>query len=283
MAGKPWYNNGVIEIQKGSDEIIPDGFVRGRLPVSDLARYNQHQAYINKSPEQKELENQKRSATLKQNYASKSQETKDRIIQKRKDTMNNRSEEEKIKWAKNISNSTLGKNKGKIPWNKGLTKETDERVLKNAEHTAETTRDNVIQKIKDDPEYFNRWRHHINDIMRTNNTFNTSSPEDNYYKELINKYGEEDVIRWYSDERYPFVCDFYIPSEDLFIELNKHWTHGGHPFDETNLDDIYQLEQWQEKAETSKYYKNAIYTWTMLDTKKQEYAKKNNLNYRVIY
>ena len=52
---------------------------------------------------------------------------------------------------------------------------------------------------------------------------------------------------------------------------------------ENNLDDIYKFEQWQEKAETSAYYKNAIYTWTDLDVRKQKCAKENNLNYKVIY
>ena len=31
MAGKPWYNNGIKEIQVGTNEPVPDGFVRGRL------------------------------------------------------------------------------------------------------------------------------------------------------------------------------------------------------------------------------------------------------------
>ena len=97
------------------------------------------------------------------------------------------------------------------------------------------------------------------------------------------KYGEDDVIRQYRDDRYPFDCDFYIPSEDLFIEINKHWTHGGKPFDELDLNDISKLEDWQERAKTSRFYKNAIYVWTNLDVRKQKCAKENNLNYKVIY
>jgi len=33
------------------------------------------------------------------------------------------------------------------------------------------------------------------------------------------------------------MCDFYIPSEDLFIELNRHWSHGGHFYDPNNIED----------------------------------------------
>jgi len=51
--------------------------------------------------------------------------------------------------------------------------------------------------------------------------------EDNYYDELIAIYGANDIIRGYRDIRYSnngykFQCDFYIKSEDLFIECNFH-------------------------------------------------------------
>ena len=118
---------------------------------------------------------------------------------------------------------------------------------------------------------------------KINHSFNISNPENQMYKDLCQQYGENNVTRQYRDERYPFVCDFYIPSEDLFIEYNGTWTHGGHPFDSMNLDDIYTLEQWKEKAVEHPYYQSAIYTWTDLDVRKQKIAKENNLNYVVIY
>ena len=47
---------------------------------------------------------------------------------------------------------------------------------------------------------------------------------------------------------------------------------------------IYNVNfDWQEKAKTSQFYQNAINTWTIRDVKKQEYAKKYNLNYKIIY
>ena len=45
----------------------------------------------------------------------------------------------------NISNK-VGRKKGCIPWNKGLTKETDERVRKNSEKIHKTMRENDIYK-----------------------------------------------------------------------------------------------------------------------------------------
>ncbi len=118
---------------------------------------------------------------------------------------------------------------------------------------------------------------------RKNGTFNTSSQEERFYVKLCEKYGSDDVIRQYKDKRYPFMCDFYIKSLDLFVELNISWTHGGHPFDSENQADNEMLLKWQEKAKTSKYYKNAITTWTIRDVAKITTAKANKLNYITYY
>ena len=44
MAGKPWYNNGIEEIQVGNTEAIPDGYIKGRKPLTP----EQKQIKINK-------------------------------------------------------------------------------------------------------------------------------------------------------------------------------------------------------------------------------------------
>lgn len=76
-----------------------------------------------------------------------------------------------------------------------------------------------------------------------NHTFNTSQPEEEYYKLLCDKYGQLNIVRQYKDQRYPFNCDFYIKSEDTFIELNLFPTHYTEPFDETNEEHLILLEQ----------------------------------------
>ena len=63
----------------------------------------------------------------------------------------------------------------------------------------------------------------------------------------------------------------------MFIECQYYWTHGGHPYNKEN--DKEKFELWKEKAKTSKYYQNAINTWTIRDVNKREIANKNNLNY----
>ena len=118
---------------------------------------------------------------------------------------------------------------------------------------------------------------------KKNNSFNTSKPEEELYKSLLEQYNEKTILRRYKEERYPFYCDFYIVEDDLFIELNAHWTHGGKPFNPNDEECQKKLAVWEEKAKQSKFYENAIKTWTERDVKKQQIAKENNLNYKVIY
>lgn len=55
---------------------------------------------------------------------------------------------------------------------------------------------------------------------RRNGTFNSSKPEELFYEALIEKFGADNIVRQYKCASYPFNCDFYVKSRDLFIELN---------------------------------------------------------------
>ena len=121
------------------------------------------------------------------------------------------------------------------------------------------------------------------ETKRKNKSFNTSKPEIIYKKLLEDIFGVDNIVYQYKTDKYPFVTDFYIKSLDLYIELNFHWTHGLHPFNENALEDIVLLNKWEEKAKISNFYKKAIDTWTIRDTKKLQFAINNNLNYLVIY
>lgn len=114
---------------------------------------------------------------------------------------------------------------------------------------------------------------------RKNGTFNTSKQEEDAYNLLHFMYPH--LIRQYKSEVYPFCCDFYDPMSNAYIECNFSWTHGGHWFDATNENDIAKAEFMRSKH--SKYYDNAIETWTVRDVKKKEYAEKNELNYLVFW
>ena len=114
---------------------------------------------------------------------------------------------------------------------------------------------------------------------KKNNSFNTSKIENKL--ELLLREMFPDLETQYKSILYPFNCDFYIPSLDLYIEYNGTWTHGGHFFDENDEDNRDTLEKWKRLSEHSKFYQNAIETWTIRDLNKLNTALKNNLNYVV--
>ena len=63
---------------------------------------------------------------------------------------------------------------------------------------------------------------------------------------------------------------------DLYIECNYNWTHGNKPYEGTE-EDIEIVNKW--KAKNTRFYDNAINTWTIRDVKKRNIAKQNNLNW----
>lgn len=122
------------------------------------------------------------------------------------------------------------------------------------------------------------------DTKYINNSFNKSQPEDDLYGMLCDKFGEKDVERQFVSDLYPFHCDFYIRSRDLYIELNAYWAHNGHWFNPDDSADIGCVETWVRKREAgSVAYAAAIHTFTVSDVLKRHTARKNNLNYVVFW
>ena len=119
------------------------------------------------------------------------------------------------------------------------------------------------------------------ETKKKNHTLTSSRYEKDFEKFLLQlgiKYKFQ-----YKCERYPWYCDFYLPDKDMFIELNFHWTHGGHWFMNTDKNDIICLDKWKEKAKTSAFYEKAIAVWTQHDVEKRLCALKNNLNYVTVW
>ena len=121
----------------------------------------------------------------------------------------------------------------------------------------------------------------VNESKRKNNTFGRSSTEDMLYDRLVSYYSKDDVVRQYSDKRYPFNCDFYIKSCDLFIELNAFWSHGGHWYNDHNNDDVSKALDWLSK--NTELYETCYNVWTHSDVNKRHIAQQNNLNYVVFW
>ena len=92
-----------------------------------------------------------------------------------------------------------------------------------------------------------------------------------------------DVIHDYYSELYPFHCDFYIPSQKLYIEYNGSQFHHFKPFDPTNPDDIKELERLNNLTNGNDQYTAMINTWTVTDVNKRNIAMQNKLNYKEFY
>lgn len=116
---------------------------------------------------------------------------------------------------------------------------------------------------------------------RLNNSFNTSKQEEKVYKLLLTKFNETDIKRQFTSVKYPFACDFYIESLDLYIECNFHWTHYTEPFDNMNPKHLKLLKDWELKK--SKFYNIAMKVWSYKDPLKVRTAKKNNIKLLVFY
>ena len=130
-------------------------------------------------------------------------------------------------------------------------------------------------------EHKDEFQEKINSTKRKNSSFNISTKEDHLYDIIKNNF--PDVKRQYSSNFYKYVCDFYIPSLDLYIEYQGTWTHGNHPYNETDNNDIIRKEFMEEKSQTSKFYMNALRVWTISDVHKRTIAMNNRLNYLEIY
>lgn len=231
--------------------------------------------------------------------------------------------------------------KGNIPWNKGLKKETDDRVKKYSKPLSEDTKKRMSeqrkgftfseaskQKMSDSHKGKNtgtrppevgqkisktKQGHVVSEdtkrkisiaksgkkmsesvkqaklakeyqTKKKNNSFNASDPEKRMLEQLkLENPGKTIYCQYKDKKRYPYYCDFYIVEDDLFIELNAHWTHGGKPYDPNDFWCQQQLRDWQEKAKQSQFYAVAIDTWTKRDVEKLQCAIKNGLNYKTIY
>lgn len=282
-----WYTNGIKDI-KCEEGKQPFGFIPGRSSNKGKIPWNKGLTRYSDDRVAKGVEKSVRTRKDKNNYKSwNSGLTKDtderlrrvsvKVSASRKGKTSNsiskcRTEEQKHKQSLAM--------RGKTPWNKGLTKETNDIIRQISEKLQghKLILSDEKKKEAKAKEYATK---------KKNNSFNISSKEELLYKELCDLYGKDDIERQYStDPRYPFNCDFYIKSKDLFIEYNGTFDHGEHPFDKNNPEDIKKLKELEFKVETygaKSRYNNVIYIWTVRDVLKLETMRKNHLNFRILY
>lgn len=144
------------------------------------------------------------------------------------------------------------------------------------------TKTNKFKRLWKNKEFVRNVKEKEYRTKKKNNSFKKSTPETNILNLLLENYPGT-KYQYSSDPRYPFNCDFYIPSLDLFIEYNGHWTHNEHFFDINDADDLKRLNEMKERAKNSNFYNVAIDIWTKRDPLKLKTAKENNLNYLVLW
>ena len=118
------------------------------------------------------------------------------------------------------------------------------------------------------------WKRKQFATKKKNGTFKSSKQEDKIYELLKSVF--PNIIRQYYSDEYPFNADFYDPHQPhVRFEFQGMWTHGKHAFDENNVDDQNLVTFW--KSKNTKYFDNAIDTWTRRDVIKRNTAKKNGI------
>ena len=278
--GRKAYTNGQIEIRLYPGDEIPEGFYPGRNPktLKKISEINSQKYYCNNGIKNIVLNiGDPIPEGFKKGTLPFSQSHKDNI---RKGKSTEKAQEKYIK----TCIDRYGTMEKFWEHRNGKIKDTMYERYDGKYYSATDEYIKRIRKTKLERygiENYNNTEK-SNMTKRKNHTFNTSKIEEDFYLYLISVFGKNNVCRNYRDEkRYPFNCDFYIPSEDLFIELNAHWTHGGKPYDPNDEECQEQLLRWQSSSK--EYNKNAINTWTVRDVNKFKIAKLNNLNYLTIY
>lgn len=211
---------------------------------------------------QSQIIKDKKKATFIKHYGVENNFCRDEIKQKNKELLKNNKED--ILRKRRITNQEkygvdyyLSLNKGK--------------------HLSITHKEKIGGTVKT-----KEFQEHRNKKLKENNTFSNSYVEEAFYKILTKKYN--DVIRQYKSEKYPFNCDFYIPSIDTYIEIQGSQFHHFHPFDENDIEDINELERLRNLAnDAHPQYKRIIQVWAINDVNKRNIAKENNLNFIEIY
>lgn len=120
---------------------------------------------------------------------------------------------------------------------------------------------------------------------RNNGSFNTSIGESELGLLLSSVTYKYDLFSEYIDDRYPFRCDFYIKSLDLFIEYQGHFTHGNMPYDKFNAQCECEKARLINKIEEldSDMYRKYLEIWTIKDPIKLKTILNNKLNALLIY
>ena len=282
--GKKFYTNGIITKKFNPEiDIIPDGFHRGRT--------------FNANPWNKDL-----TAETDERVKANGQSTRNTRIRKGNyHSWNDGLTKETNDSLKIVSEKVSKAKKGKPAPNKGVPaseeqKRKQSKAMKGKPaHNKGKNKNNyepckrTSEKMKGHPDFVKdkeAAKKKEYETKKKNKSFNTSKAEKELTGLLISLFGDEDIKHPYRSEDYPFNCDFYISSLNLYIEYQGTVEHQDHPFNISNDGDIKTLQCLREHAEKGKKnnrYYNIIDWWTIKDPLKLKTFVENHLNFLLIY
>lgn len=182
-------------------------------------------------------------------------------------------------------------------WSKAPQEWIDKRGKKIGSSNRQRLIDNPEERIKISykrkatyKKYNGKIQEKRNATKRKNGTFNTSKDEEHSYELLLKHFDKDDIIRSHKTKEYPFFCDFYIKSLNLYIEGHYSQFHHYEPFDLANEEHLKELKLLQEAFERTpknskgtNQYGQMISEWTVRDPKKLQCAIDNKLNWIAFY
>ena len=301
MTKTRWYNNGITEILINENDQIPDGFVKGRLHryckfdsiKERISKDELYRVYIientpfHKLPEifdvtpkearklltyykiRKDLKEASKNNTYRRTH-EESLAVGKKSAETQRNTWKNKTDEERSQWAEKQRQSHLN-------MSEAAKQQQSERLSAYWWSLSEEQRQNICDKKRNTCKQL--WQLHGDELLRQRketerenrkNRLCRSASEQKMFDVLITIYTDTQYdVR--VDDRYPYYCDFYIPSLDMFIELNAHPSHGRLPISLLSVDEYAQYPQkW-------------IDVFARRDVEKQKCATTNHLNYVMIY
>ena len=271
-----------VFLKYGTDNVFKLNAVKEKIKDTNLKRYGL--THFNKTKEYKDKVQKTNLNKYGTKWVLQNKHIQEKIKQTNLKKYNTENVFSSVQIQEKIKDTNLKRYGAKNPQQVSSIKEkTKQTLLKryNSETTftsqkiKEKTKQTLLQKYNVDNVSKNK--EIINKIYTTrkeNHTLNTSKYEEKIKNILFTRFPH--IKYQYKSEKYPFNCDFYIPELDLYIEYQGHWSHGKHPFN-SSKEDLLLLSIWESK--NTKYYQNAIKTWTIRDPLKRKIANKNKLNW----
>lgn len=253
--GMKYINNGIIQKMIHPEDELPEGFVFGKLPISEKTRKILSESHKGIKPSEESIKKMKQ--TFLERYGVSSPSQLAGVSKKISDKLSSKEVQDKMKKT-------------------NLERYGVESVLANKEINAKMRATNLSRH--GDANYNNKEKEY--ETRKRNNTLGLfeTAPEKELFSLLKEAYGDDNVYRQYRTKEYPFKADFYIKSLNTYIEYNGYFTHKDHIFNNFDDEDILEKERLEQlKLNGDRWASNILYTWTNLDVRKNSYRDKINL------